>query len=177
MPGEVEEVHRHCAAHGYVLPTVYQGKYNPFARRQEDHLIPTLRRLGISFYAYSPIAGGLLAKSRAQVSNGSGRFIPGSLYWKLYVNEACLNALASWEAIASDAQCSPAELAYRWTTFNSSLKPEFGDGVVVGSNGIDQLKQTLVWLRKGPLTSRTCKAIDDLWEAIKYDAPLDVFHG
>ena len=59
---EVEEMHALCKAKGYVLPSVYQGNYNPLARRPETELFPTLRRLGIHFYGFGPLAGGLLAK-------------------------------------------------------------------------------------------------------------------
>ena len=177
MAEDVEKIHTHCMSHGYVLPTVYQGNYNAFARILEESLFPTLRRLGISFYAYSPIAGGLLAKSKQQIVDGSGRFQPGSAYWKLYVCENVLDALVTWEDVATDAKCCRGELAYRWVAFNSHLQGEFGDAIVIGANGVAQLAQTLQWLEKGPLDKSTCAKIDKLWDQVKPDAPLDVFHG
>ena len=45
---------------GYLLPSVYQGNYTPLGRQAEASLFPALRMLGIRFYAYSPLAGGLL---------------------------------------------------------------------------------------------------------------------
>jgi aflatoxin B1 aldehyde reductase len=48
-----------CQQLGYVAPSVYQGKYNPLCRGAEAELLPALRALGIAFYAYSPLAGGL----------------------------------------------------------------------------------------------------------------------
>ncbi len=166
----------YCKSHDYVLPTIYQGNYNAIARQQEDILFPTLRQLGIKFYAYSPIAGGFLAKSKEQVMGGSGRFQPGSAYWKLYVHPSLLNALDEWGAVAQDAQCGPAEMAYRWVAFNSQLKPDFGDAIIIGANGNEQLSESLGWLQKGPLDEATCSRIDTLWDAVKQDAPLDAFN-
>jgi aflatoxin B1 aldehyde reductase len=71
---DVEAVYNHCNENGYVLPTVYQGNYSPVARKQDTLLFPTLRRLKIAFYAYSPLAGGFLTKTKEQVKQGAGRF-------------------------------------------------------------------------------------------------------
>lgn len=49
-----------CENRGWVKPTVYQGMYNPVTRAVEAELFPCLRALNISFYAYNPLAGGLL---------------------------------------------------------------------------------------------------------------------
>jgi aflatoxin B1 aldehyde reductase len=70
----VQEVYDHCKENGYVLPTVYQGNYSAVARKQDTLLFPLLRKLGISFYAYSPIAGGFLTKTKQQIEEGAGRF-------------------------------------------------------------------------------------------------------
>lgn len=70
----VQEVYDICKSNNYVLPTVYQVNYSPVTRIPEDELFPLLRKLGMAIYAYSPIAGGLLAKSRAQIEAGEGRF-------------------------------------------------------------------------------------------------------
>lgn len=71
---DVEKVYNHCKEKGYVLPSVYQGNYSAVARKQEEVLFPTLRKLGMSFYAYSPLAGGFLTKTRADIEQGAGRF-------------------------------------------------------------------------------------------------------
>jgi len=60
---EVQELHDYCKSKGYVLPSVYQGNYSAIARKFETTLFPTLRKLNIAFYAYSPLAGGFLTKN------------------------------------------------------------------------------------------------------------------
>ena len=47
-----------CKQHGWVLPSVYQGLYNPLARQVEVELLPALRTLGIAFYVRPSIRAG-----------------------------------------------------------------------------------------------------------------------
>ncbi|OAP64159.1 hypothetical protein AYL99_00131 [Fonsecaea erecta] len=167
-----------CKANNYVLPTVYQGNYSPVARRQETELFPTLRKLGLAFYAYSPLAGGFLTKTAQQIEDGAGRFgkeALGGMYRDMYMKPSYLKALSKWEQIANEEGCSRAELAYRWVTYNCPLKPEYGDAIIVGASTVEQLEQTLTGIEKGPLSSKACEGIDKIWEEIKHEAPLDNF--
>lgn len=45
------QVYYKCKELGYVLPTVYQGNYNPLARQAEAALLPALRMCRMRFYA------------------------------------------------------------------------------------------------------------------------------
>ena len=58
---EVERISEVMAANGWVQPTVYQGMYNALTRGVEPELLPLLRSLGMSFYAFNPLAGGVRA--------------------------------------------------------------------------------------------------------------------
>jgi aflatoxin B1 aldehyde reductase len=98
--------------------------------------LPTLRKLGIAFYVYSPIAGGLLTKTVQQLREGSedaGRFAKGhrlqGLYGALYNKPSYYKALELWEEAAKEAGTSRAELAYRWVAFDSVIDPKYGDAV------------------------------------------------
>ncbi|KAF5854731.1 hypothetical protein ETB97_012681, partial [Aspergillus alliaceus] len=89
LPEEVEEVVRISKKNNYILPSVYQGNYNAVARHSESTLLPILRKHNISYYAYSPIAGGFLTKDvKVLVSGGEGRWDPakptGGIYNGLY---------------------------------------------------------------------------------------------
>lgn len=68
-PEEVAEIHDICSRKGWVKPTVYQGGYNPLWRAAEPTLCPELKRLGMAYYIYSPLAGGFFAKSTEQLRN------------------------------------------------------------------------------------------------------------
>ena len=176
---DVQKVYDIAKSKGYVLPTVYQGNYSPVARLQDTLLFPTLRKLGISFYAYSPLAGGFLAKTKQQITDGAGRFNKealGGMYLDMYGSkQSYVDALDEWEAIAKEAGCSKSDLAYRWVAYNSPLKKEQGDAIIVGASKIEQLEQTLSGLRAGSLPSNIVQKIDDVWEKIKHEAPYDNF--
>ncbi|KAF5575610.1 aldehyde reductase [Fusarium pseudocircinatum] len=175
---EVRKIHDLQRAKGWVLPIVYQGNYNPVARTYEQDLIPTLRELGIAFYAYSPAAGGFLAKSKEQVLAGVGRFakdggLLSDLYNTLYSRPSLLDALPTWQGIARDAGCSPYDLAIRWVAFNSVLKPDYGDAVIIGPSNVERLQWTLDGVGKGPLADEIVQRIDTLWDSVKHEAPKD----
>ena len=57
---------------GYVVPTVYQGMYNAITRQVEIDLFPALRKLNMSFYAYNPLAAGMLTGKYNNSTGGSG---------------------------------------------------------------------------------------------------------
>ncbi|OCL05479.1 Aldo/keto reductase [Glonium stellatum] len=180
LADEVEAVYEYCKAHGYVLPSVFQGNYSAVARKLETVLFPTLRRLGISFYAYSVLAGGFLTKAKEQIVGGEGRFNDqalGGLYSNMYAKQSYFEALEEWNKIAEDEGCSKAALAYRWAAFNSALKNEYGDAVIVGASSLKQADQTLQALKAGPLSEDACRRIDAMWKTIEHDAPLDNFHA
>jgi aflatoxin B1 aldehyde reductase len=177
---EVKQIHALCSQNGYPLPTVYQGNYSAVARRAEKELFPTLRKLGMSFYVYSPLAGGLLSKTREQVvSKGedAGRFGKshwlGSLYGDLYNKPSYHKALDMWGDIAKEAGCSAAELAYRWVAFDSMLDAKYGDGVVFGGSKLGQVEETLGWLKKGSVGQEARGRIEEVWRVVPGEAPLD----
>jgi len=179
---DVEAVYNHCKENGYVLPTAYQGNYNPLARGIETALLPTLRRLDVALYAYSPIAGGFLARTREQILGGEGtRFREGQLYHELYSSRGALvDALVRWAEIAAGCPgCDggPAELAYRWVRFNSALDAARGDAILVGAKTVAQARQSLAWLAKGPLDEATAGKIEEFWHIVKEHAPEDNYHS
>lgn len=180
-PRAVEEIYNECKAKGYVVPSVYQGNYNPVARRTEYELFPTLRKLGIAFRAYSPVAGGFLTKTRAQIEGrgaDSGRFAEGSrggFYYDMYARPSLLDALEKWEVIAKEEGCSKAELAFRWVAYNSPLSTKYGDGLILGASKLQQVQETLEGLSHGSLSEGACRKIDEIWESIRHESPLDNF--
>ncbi|KAH9434711.1 hypothetical protein MCOR02_003676 [Pyricularia oryzae] len=172
---EVDEMVAIADKHGWVRPSVYQGNYNAVARATETELFPTLRRHGIAFYAYSPSAGGFLAKTPEGLTGA--RWDPsapmGKLYSGLYKKPALVAALGTWGDLAAEEGVSRAELAYRWTLHNSKLSSAHGDALVIGARTPEQLREVVAWLAKGPLSQSVAEKIDVLWESIKDDAPLD----
>lgn len=156
---------------------MYQGNYNAVARHAENDLFPLLRKLKMSFYAYSPIAGGLLVKDSAGLRSREieGRFggktALGDLYPKMYGKECMYQAVDEWGAIAKAAGISKASLAYRWVVYHGALEKEEGDGVIIGASKVEQLEETLRAIEAGPLEGWVAKRAGDVWEMVREEAP------
>ncbi|KAL9066643.1 MAG: hypothetical protein Q9161_007402, partial [Pseudevernia consocians] len=181
-PEDVRRAYDYAKSKGYVLPTVFQGNYNAFARHYDTTLFPLLRELNIAFYAYSPLAGGFFVKETQTLRTGGGqgrwdRSGPyGNIYPDRYVKPSLLEALSEWEAIASEARVSKAALAYRWVMYSSKLSVENGDGVIIGASRGSQLEETLRAIEDGPLDESIAKRVDNVWELVKDEAPVDMYH-
>ena len=174
---EIEEIVRVAKENNYVVPSVFQGNYSAVARRADDEIFPILRSHHIAFYAYSPIAGGFLSKSKAELTDKEGRFGEnnplGKVYNGMYNRPSFVDALDIWEEIAKDEGITKAELAYRWVVYHSKLQGDQGDAVIVGARKEQQLRETVKAIKNGPLSDGAVKRIDQIWESIKADAPLD----
>ncbi|KAJ7779939.1 NADP-dependent oxidoreductase domain-containing protein [Mycena metata] len=127
-PADVQRVYDICKEKGYPLLGHQTANYSAVARKNEVVLFPLLRKLGIAVYVYSPIAGGLLTKTSAQVRTreGAGRYSKDAgaleaLYGGLYNKPSYYTALDLWGEAANGAGCSGAELAYRWVAFDSAV--------------------------------------------------------
>ncbi|OAA50932.1 aflatoxin B1 aldehyde reductase member 3 [Beauveria brongniartii RCEF 3172] len=178
---EVEEVVRVAHENNFVVPSVYQGNYSAIARRTETEIFPILRKHNIAFYAYSPIAGGFLSKSRADLTAAEGRFgrgdAIGNLYNSMYNRPSLVAALDTWERIAEEEGVTRAELAYRWIVHHSKLQGNSGDAVIVGARKVEQLRDTVKAIKNGPLSDGAVGKIEDVWETVKSDSFLDNFEA
>ena len=163
---QVEEVHNHCRENDYVLPTVYQGSYNPLSRSKETTLFPTLRRLEISFYAYGVSAGGFLCKSPEMAAELARDMAAVSATCRPYLQqEKYAVALAAWNAVAHDEGITGAELVYRWVTHHSALSAR-SDAVILGASSPAQLEQTLTAIERGPLSGSACAAVHRIMDVL-----------
>ncbi|PPQ75579.1 hypothetical protein CVT26_012682 [Gymnopilus dilepis] len=163
---EVAEIIGICKANGYIQPTVYQGIYNAIHRGIEPELLPCLRKFGISFYAYSPLAGGFFTgrylTQDSAIENGS-RFDPNTILGQVFWKDPYFKALSSIKAVADKHNLTLAEVALRWISHHSQLKREHGDAVIIGGSSLKHIEQNLVDLEKGPLPDDIIKALDEAW--------------
>lgn len=179
LPDAVQKIYDIQSAAKSVLPSVFQGNYNAVSRQVETDLFPLLRKLKISFFAYSPIAGGFLVKTSDSIrkKEATGRFGPdsriGNMYIDMYGKDSLLDALDEWEHIAKDAGISKAELAYRWIAWHSALKREEGDAIIFGASKTEQVEGTLAAIEAGPLDAKSVQRIEDIWKKVEKDAPRD----
>jgi aflatoxin B1 aldehyde reductase len=99
------------------------------------------------------------------------------MYSSMYMKESLLDALDEWELIAKDAGITKAAVAYRWITYHSALKKENGDAVILGATKISQLEETLENIEGGPLDEKTAGRVDDIWNKVEHEAPLDNYNS
>ncbi|KAF1940489.1 Aldo/keto reductase [Clathrospora elynae] len=178
MSWEVSAICEICRANGYKLPSVYQGVYNALYRTVEHELLPCLRKYGISFYAFNPLAGGwLTARYRRDTQDGSiesgSRFDPkrvqGRMYRARYWNDTFFNALEGLRGALGEhgKGLTESETALRWMMHHSQLKKEFGDKVIIGASSKEQLEMNMRDFEKEGLPENVVKALDKGWEGCR----------
>ncbi|KAI0849667.1 putative aldo/keto reductase [Daldinia vernicosa] len=159
---------------GYAKPDLYQGHYNALVRGGEKTLFPLLRKHNISFFAYSPAAGGIFT-GNAGKSTTSSRWKDdnqiGRLYSAVYGQPPVQASVDVVRAAAEKYGISGHAAALRWTTFHSILDGKYGDGVVFGVSNLDQLKKTLGALEDGPLPAELADAIGAVYATVEGSGP------
>lgn len=169
----VAEVYNHCKSHGYVLPTVYEGIYNPLTRAAEAELDFALDYYGIRFTAYNPLCGGLLTGKYKGFDDApsDGRFTHRPNYKNRYWKPSFFSAVAFLEAECEKCGIGLIEAAYRWLCFHSMLKAGRGDAVIVGVSKPEQLAANIRAAENGPLPGELTAAFDKAWDMCKSDSP------
>jgi aflatoxin B1 aldehyde reductase len=169
----VADIWRICEREGWVRPTVYEGMYNPIARRAEIELNACLDRFGMRYYAYNPLAGGLLTGRYAAFEDApdDGRFTHRPGYRNRYWKKSCFDAVALLKDAAEASGLTLVEAVYRWLAHHSMLSPERGDALIVGASKAGHLAQNLAAAAAGPLPDGLPEAFDRTWALCKADAP------
>jgi aflatoxin B1 aldehyde reductase len=158
---------------GWARPTVYQGLYNGLSRKVEEGLFPTLRRCGLRFYAFNPLAGGLLSGKHKNFEAGpaEGRFALRKTYKDRYWKKSYFDALDVLAVRCSEAGIPMAAAALRWLVHHSLLESARGDGIIIGVSSLEQLDQNLSALAQSPLSAPVLAAFDAAWDAAREDSP------
>jgi aflatoxin B1 aldehyde reductase len=169
----VVDVWHLCREHGWPTPSVYQGRYNGLTRNVEKELLPALRKLGMRFYAYNPLAGGLLSGryKRFDETPTPGRFTFRKTYGARYWKQSFFDALKVLTTRCKESDIAPAEAAFRWLNHHSMLDPAKGDGIIVGASRMDQLEQNLSATQKGTLPKSIAEAFNTAWEEARPESP------
>lgn len=170
---QVVDIWHKCEAHGCPNPSVYQGMYNALCRNVDPELFPAIRSLGMRFYAFNPLAGGLLAGKQLNFDNAPepGRFARLKSYRDRYWKQSYFDALGEIKK-ACDAENIPmVEAAYRWLINHSNMNAEMGDGILLGASRIEQMEQNMIAATKGELPQSILDAMDAAWEIAKPDSP------
>ena len=169
----VADVCHICKENGFVVPTVYEGIYNPLTRKAEVELNACLDCFGLRFYAYNPLAGGLLTgryKSFSDVPE-QGRFQNRPNYKNRYWKESYFAAINIIENAANECGISIIQATYRWLAYHSMLKGSRNDAIIIGASSLGHLKDNIDSVKGGPLPEKMVCAFDKAWEVAKADSP------
>jgi aflatoxin B1 aldehyde reductase len=161
-----------CRQEGWVAPSVYQGMYNAITRDVERELFPAIRNFGIRFYAYNPLAGGLLTGRYMQISEEpkDGRFKLQRIYVERYWKKSYFEALEMIRNASAEAGLSMARAALLWILQGSSLNSRGRDGVILAASSLEQWETNLESL-SGELPAKVAEAIDRAWERTRPECP------
>ncbi len=166
---QVAEVVEICRHNGWMQPVVYQGMYNALTRDVERELFPCLRNYGISFYAYNPLAGGLLTGKYQSIDDmpDSGRFAERNGYEERYWKKDYFDVLQRLIRTCAELGLTPTQAAMRWLVNHSLLDAEQGDGIILGATRIEHLTDNMAACDQIPLDQSILDIFDQGWEVIK----------
>lgn len=169
----VGEVYNICDRHGWMLPKVYEGLYNPLGRFAERELNDALDYYGMCFYAYNPLAGGMLTNKYSSQDRTlkQGRFINRPNYQQRYWKDSYFNAVDRIKIVCAKYDINIIEATYRWLVNHSMLNGDRGDAIIVGASRLSQLEQNMETMGKGKLPEDLVNVIEEAWEVCRTDAP------
>ncbi|XP_063933764.1 aflatoxin B1 aldehyde reductase member 4-like isoform X2 [Zophobas morio] len=175
---ETVYIYEYMKARDWVRPTVYQGMYNAITRSVEDELFPALRKYNMSFYAYNPLAAGMLVgKYLSEHELDKGNRFNGDSYWaknyrQRFMQKEHFLAVQIIKEACEKENVSMVEASLRWLLLHSSLDQSYEDGIVFGGSTPDQFIFNIRTLATSePLPENILKAYELGWKACKEVCP------
>jgi aflatoxin B1 aldehyde reductase len=153
------------------LPTVYEGAYSVVQRDVERELIPMCHELGMRFYAYSPLARGVLTGKFATPDDDSINRLQ-----QRYMSPAMHAALSALNDVCVAEGVDLKDAALRWLVHHSALSREHDDGVILGGSSLAQMKENVMGASGGPLPDVLLAALDEA-EGVLHPVPSFPAHG
>lgn len=169
----VADVCHLCEKNGWIKPTVYQGMYNPLTRKAEIELNSCLDYFDIRFYAFNPLAGGLLTGKYVNYHDApeDGRFTHRPNYKGRYWKKNYFDAIDIIKKSTELHNITIVEAVYRWLAYHSMLNVKRGDSIIVGASKLDHLIQNISAIQNGPLPEEVVQVFEKAWVSCKSDSP------
>jgi len=166
---QVAEIAEMCARNNWMPPKVYQGMYNAYTRDVERELFPCLKNYAMDFYAYNPLAGGILTGKHQQfdASPQPGRFVSFGFYKDRYWKEEYFDEVKTFVDACSKENIAPVEAAIRWLNHHSDLADNSDNGVILGASSTSQLEQNIQAMAEKALPDSIVDALNSGWETVR----------
>ena len=158
-----------CERNGFNLPDIYQGMYNLVSRKVEE-LFPLLTEYSIEFWAYNPLAGGLLTGKYKNIANPleiieNSRFKNNKIYQNIFWKEPILHHLNDF---FQQGECI--DKSFYWLQKLSKLRKT--DKIILGASTLDQLDRNMDILnKKKKISEETEQFLNYLYDPIKEFSP------
>lgn len=135
---QLKEVLELCEKNGYKTPIVYQGMYNILCRKVEE-IFPTLSDYNMDFWAYNPLAGGLLTGKYRNIDVNSidSRFKNNNIYQNIFLKPEIIQMLESLWGTQKDYL----NIAFKW--YQQGSKMRSNDSIILGVSSVDQYKKNI----------------------------------
>ncbi|KAL8640005.1 MAG: hypothetical protein Q9228_003028 [Teloschistes exilis] len=168
-PERLEEILHICEATGHRKPACYQGDYNLVTRGMETKLLPILRRHGMTFNAFRPLAAGFLTGKFINNDHAGTRFGDdnplGKMAQKLFGAEDLQAAVRRLDVEIKSHGLTLIEIAVRWIAHHSALGD--GDGIIIGASKTEQIEETVSMIKKGPLPKELVEMAEQVWSSVE----------
>jgi len=133
---QLEEILIICENNKFNSPVYYQGMYNLMCRKVEE-LFPLLNNYNIDFWAYNPLAGGLLTgKYKNKNLEHDSRFKNNNIYQNIFWKDEYFNNLQDFFRYEN---CT--EYSLLWLKKYSKLRSN--DKIILGVSTIEQLTNNM----------------------------------
>jgi aflatoxin B1 aldehyde reductase len=150
-----------CESKNYIIPKYYQGMYNLISRKVEE-IFPLLNDYNIDFWAYNPLAGGLLTGKYKNKMVENSRFNNNKIYQNIFWKEPIINA---FEDFFNFDNCC--EYSLQWLTYYSKLREN--DKIIIGVSTVNQLNININYMKEKKEYNIT--NTDIMYEKIKDISP------
>ncbi len=170
---QVADIWHICRREGWMVPAVYQGMYNALTREVEPELFPSLRALGLCFYAYNPLAGGILTGRYAgpTAEPQEGRFVSFRNYRDRFWKQSHFQGLEAVRESCRKAGLSMTSAAFRWMFHHSAMDGARGDAVILGTSRASQLEQNLAICGEPELPGEVVENLTEAWKTARPESP------
>jgi aflatoxin B1 aldehyde reductase len=135
---QLKEVLHISDIHGYAIPKYYQGMYNLICRKVEE-IFPLLNENNMEFWAYNPLAGGLLTgryKEKEKSLLNSSRFKDNKIYQNIFWKDEIFDHFNDFFQLNN---CT--EISFQWLKNYSKLRNN--DKIIIGSSTVEQLDNNM----------------------------------
>lgn len=141
---ETERCVELCEQNGWTRPSFFQGLYNPLNRLAEDELLPVLRKYGIAFIAFNPLAAGMLTGKHIRgTETMQGRFKDNPNYLPRFYTDANFSAVENIRTACEEHGLCMVPATYAWMLRHSKLSAGLNDGLLLGASSVAQLEENL----------------------------------